>query len=79
MSDRAKPAVPGFDGCAYCRHLLSRSTCTAYPDGIPMVIASGERSHIEPFIRDHGVVFEPYDPENPTVANPAIRRAPAGG
>jgi hypothetical protein len=79
MSERDTLDQIAVDGCAYCRHLRSRSTCDAYPAGIPMVILAGERSHIEPFIGDGGVVFERYDAENPLAVNPALRRSNAGG
>lgn len=79
MTDRQPLETPAADGCAYCRHLLSRSTCSAYPGGIPMAIASGQRNHLEPFIGDGGVVFERYDDANPLAVNPNIRRSRSGG
>lgn len=79
MSDREFSEAAAMDGCAYCRHLRSRSTCDAYPAGIPMVIVSGQQSHREPFVGDGGVVFERFDPQRPQAVNPNIRRANAGG
>jgi hypothetical protein len=52
-----------FPGCGRCKHLIAnrpgRWSCKAFPDGIPMIIASGTWDHREPFPDDNGIRFEP--------------------
>lgn len=57
--------------CHNCRHLKAGTiTCTAYPEGIPVQIASGETDHLVARPGDHGILFEPKPgakaPEPPT-------------
>ncbi len=53
-------AWPGCLGCGHYR----RSRCQAFPDGIPLPIASGEIDHLVPRPGQVGdTVFEPLDPE----------------
>ncbi|MCE5277189.1 MAG: hypothetical protein ABFD92_16800 [Planctomycetaceae bacterium] len=51
--------------CTTCRHLrdISRNprTCDAFPDGIPVDVFSGERSHDVPLPNDNGIQFEEMD------------------
>lgn len=55
-----------WPGCSSCKHLrpMQRNsdkgwTCKAFPDGIPMPIASGHIDHILPIEGDNGIQFEP--------------------
>ena len=44
--------------CGYCARLIRRdgaTTCTAFPDGIPDVINSGQVAHVQPYPGDHGL------------------------
>lgn len=49
--------------CHDCKHHNSSNwlVCSAFPDGIPLPIQSGEISHIEPVEGDHGIQFEPSE------------------
>lgn len=49
--------------CCTCLHKhLNKSTCDAYPSGIPRLIISGRFNHTIPFEGDHGIHFEPIKP-----------------
>lgn len=48
--------------CLNCRHLHRSGpgfTCSAFPDGIPFDIRSGETPHNKPIPGDHGIQWEP--------------------
>lgn len=47
-------------GCGHCKHLNLDVplSCTAYPEGIPHEILSGEVDHRKNYIGDNGIVFE---------------------
>lgn len=48
-----------FLGCLSCRHVDStKGTCRAFPQGIPMAIASGDYDHRQPWPDDNGIRFE---------------------
>ena len=49
--------------CAVCRHRRDNKTCRAFPSGIPKEILSGEHDHRKPYPGDHGIQFEPDEPE----------------
>ena len=51
--------------CLMCRHLAADWTCSAFPDGIPGPILSGENDHREPFPGDNGIRFEPLEDAQP--------------
>ena len=36
-----------YKGCRGCRHYLGELDCSAFPEGIPMIILSGEIQHTE--------------------------------
>jgi len=66
MTDEGKFGGVGLDGvslgdskCSECKHLRAGGqTCDAFPDGIPMMILSGEVLHAEPYPGAHGIRFE---------------------
>lgn len=47
--------------CTNCEHFKGHrgSRCTAFPEGIPQAIQSGQVSHLEPVPEDGGVIYEP--------------------
>lgn len=48
--------------CWTCVHKHNDGpTCTAYPNGIPDAILTGEERHIEPFPGDNGIQYEQID------------------
>lgn len=55
--------------CAFCKHLdwdrssisYGRYFCRAFPQGIPMEIATGEVEHTTPYPGDHGIQYEPIE------------------
>lgn len=51
--------MPQSDQCVLCSHYRFDYTCEAFPEGIPLVIFTGEHDHREPFPGDHGIRFEP--------------------
>ena len=46
--------------CIYCKHLKSWSEhkCTAFPEGIPEDILSGEHDHRESYKNDGGIRYD---------------------
>lgn len=47
--------------CATCKHLhtkANKTTCDAYPEGIPDGILLGYFNHTKPFPGDRGVTYE---------------------
>jgi hypothetical protein len=58
--ERSVPLTARWGSCRTCRHLRGDMSCAAYPDRIPLVIASGEVDHL--VVRPGQVgdtVFEP--------------------
>lgn len=51
--------------CMRCKHLRPRQTCDAFPGGIPDAILAGRDDHRKPSPGDHGIRFEPVEPEKP--------------
>lgn len=50
----------GKYGCRACVHYRARTTsCAAFPDRIPIEVAGGQVSHLDPLEDDHGIKFEP--------------------
>lgn len=45
--------------CATCKHANVDLTCTAFPDGIPAEILTGEFDHTEEYPGDNGARYEP--------------------
>jgi hypothetical protein len=47
--------------CLYCRHLdqATRTTCRAFPRGIPDAFMANAADHRQPWRGDRGVRFEP--------------------
>lgn len=55
------PIVP----CNSCAHLKDQDpgfTCLAYPEGIPIEIATGQHDHRRPFEGDRGIRWEKKPP-----------------
>lgn len=50
--------------CVCCKHVIElsffgeRSTCRAFPGGIPKEIITGQFDHTQPYPGDHGIRFE---------------------
>ena len=44
--------------CDYCKHRLSRTTCEAFPEGIPERFLEGKEIHNKPTGGDNGIQFE---------------------
>jgi hypothetical protein len=51
--------MPICFGCKQFYPLSEPLACTAFPEGIPDAILSGEADHTKPFPGDHGIQFEP--------------------
>lgn len=49
-----------MSSCILCKHnnVTTGDTCTAFPDGIPDTILSGEVDHKKPYKGDHGIQYE---------------------
>ena len=52
------------DQCVMCAHYTGTLTCTAFPEGIPEAIVTGEHDHSEPYEGDKGIRWAPFDPAN---------------
>ena len=71
---RSIPQSELWGGCRACVHFRKDTTCIAYPDGIPIVIASGDVDHL--VVRPGQVgdtVFEPRPDRRRPAAVPAGR------
>ncbi len=45
--------------CSSCKHWIpGLRECAAFPDGIPLVIWTGENDHRKAYRGDHGIRFE---------------------
>jgi hypothetical protein len=72
---RSIPRDKRWGGCLQCVHFRRNDTCIAYPEQIPIVIASGEVDHL--IVRPGQVgdtVFEPR--EQAAVAGSAAAARP---
>lgn len=48
--------------CALCKHkTLPGNFCTAFPDGIPILIMDNDIKHDVPYPGDNGIQFEPRE------------------
>jgi len=43
--------------CYVCARFQGEGRCAAYPEGIPAVLLSGEKTHVEPYPGDHSLRF----------------------
>jgi len=55
--------MPQSTQCLFCKHYQGLWQCDAYPEKIPVEIATGEHDHTKPFKGDQGVRFEPIPEE----------------
>ena len=47
--------------CISCAHKHSgKSTCAAFPNGIPREIITNKADHRKPYPGDNGILFQPY-------------------
>jgi hypothetical protein len=61
-----RPKSVHFEGilCFVCRHLdhpdelEAPMTCSAFPDGIPLMVLDGDVDHTKPIDGDGGIQFE---------------------
>ena len=72
------PGYDGWPGCRQCVHLRDDGeSCTAYPAGIPLPIASGQVDHlVERPGQVAGVIFHPGGTDPLRQAVEALQRAP---
>lgn len=65
--DQSFDIPPYSTVCALCKHWRPAEgrTCAAFPerDSIPMDIWMGRNNHRKPFPGDHGIQFEPVQPD----------------
>lgn len=53
-----------YKGCPRCLHYRFDGTCKAYPDRIPLPIASAQVEHTKPlFGQTNDIIFELRDPD----------------
>lgn len=70
---RSIPADQRWGGCRRCVHDRRDGTCAAYPDGIPIVIASGDVDHLVVRPGQAGeIVFAPRTLADVTDHAPAV-------
>lgn len=55
-----------WKGCNFCKHKIKgKSTCKAFPKGIPFPIASGNLPHTSKMLgQQNNTVFEEVTPDN---------------
>jgi hypothetical protein len=68
IDDRELDIVHFSPVCLPCKHFIfdendvCKHVCKAFPDGIPDEIWRGDNDHKKPYPGDHGIQYEPIDP-----------------
>jgi Zn ribbon nucleic-acid-binding protein len=53
-----KPDDVEISLCINCNHKHADKGCDAFPNGIPLQIATNQHDHTKPFKGDNGITFE---------------------
>jgi hypothetical protein len=66
VAGAAAPVIWVKVACVTCRHLNPerRTTCRAFPNGIPREILNGENDHHAPVAGDQGIQYERFTGDN---------------
>ena len=59
MSSDNDPVFEMLGLCHKCSHRRTPYTCSAFPEGIPAHVLTGDVLHTEPYPGDNGIQFDP--------------------